>query len=114
MVLEGKRILVTGAEGFIGSHLVEHLCAAGHEVRAFVLYNSFNARGWLDHAALGASAQVVLGDVRDTQSVRAAMRDCQVVLHLAALIAIPYSYQAPESYLDTNVRGTMNVLQAAR
>ena len=114
MVLKGKRILVTGAEGFIGSHLVEHLAAAGHHVRALVLYNSFNSRGWLDHVPLGNSVETVLGDVRDPQSVRAAMRDCQVVLHLAALIAIPYSYQAPESYIETNIRGTMNVLQAAR
>lgn len=116
MRLDGKKILVTGSEGFIGSHLVEHLAASGHDVRAFVLYNSFNSRGWLDHAGIDArkNVEVVLGDVRDAQSVRGAMQGCDVVLHLAALIAIPYSYRAPESYVDTNVRGTLNVLQAAR
>ena len=114
MRLQGKKILVTGADGFIGSHLVEHLAAQGHDVRAFVLYNSLGSRGWLDSAQLGRNIEFVAGDVRDAQSVRAAMQGCQVVLHLAALISIPYSYQAPESYLDTNVRGTMNVLQAAR
>lgn len=114
MLLHDKRILVTGADGFIGSHLVEHLAKQGHAVRAFVLYNSLGSRGWLDSAQLGAGVEFIAGDIRDAQSVRAAMRGCQVVLHLAALISIPYSYQAPESYLDTNVRGTMNVLQAAR
>jgi NAD dependent epimerase/dehydratase len=112
--LNGKKILVTGADGFIGSHLVEHLAAQGHDVRAFVLYNSIGSRGWLDSAQLPPSVEFVAGDIRDAQSVRAATQGCQVVLHLAALISIPYSYQAPESYLDTNVRGTMNVLQAAR
>ena len=112
--LKHKRILVTGADGFIGSHLVEHLAAQGHDVRAFVLYNSFGSRGWLDSAQLARDVEFVAGDIRDAQSVRAATQGCQVVLHLAALISIPYSYQAPESYLDTNVRGTMNVLQAAR
>lgn len=114
MLLKDKKILVTGADGFIGSHLVEHLAAQGHEVRAFVLYNSIGSRGWLDSAQLPSSVEFVAGDIRDAQSVRAAMQGCQVVLHLAALISIPYSYEAPESYLDTNVRGTMNVLQAAR
>ena len=114
MLLKNKKVLVTGADGFIGSHLVEHLARQGHSVRAFVLYNSLGSRGWLDPAPLGANVEFVAGDIRDAQSVRAAVRDCQVVLHLAALISIPYSYQAPESYLDTNVRGTMNVLQAAR
>lgn len=114
MLLKNRKILVTGADGFIGSHLVEHLVGEGHDVRAFVLYNSFGSRGWLDSAQLARNVEFVAGDVRDMQSVRAAMQGCQVVLHLAALISIPYSYQAPESYLDTNVRGTMNVLQAAR
>lgn len=114
MRLDDKKILVTGADGFIGSHLVEHLAARGHAVRAFVLYNSLGSRGWLDSAPLGPNVEFFAGDIRDPQSVRAATRDCHVVLHLAALISIPYSYQAPESYLDTNVRGTMNVLQAAR
>lgn len=114
MLLKNKKILVTGADGFIGSHLVEHLAAQGHDVRAFVLYNSVGSHGWLDSAQLPASVEFVAGDIRDAQSVRAAVQGCQVVLHLAALISIPYSYRAPESYLDTNVRGTMNVLQAAR
>jgi len=114
VLLKNKKILVTGADGFIGSHLVEHLAAQGHDVRAFVLYNSVGSHGWLDSAQLPASVEFVAGDIRDAQSVRAAVQGCQVVLHLAALISIPYSYRAPESYLDTNVRGTMNVLQAAR
>lgn len=114
MQLSDKKILVTGADGFIGSHLVEHLATQGHEVRAFVLYNSVGSRGWLDSAPLPASVEFFAGDIRDAQSVRAAVQGCQVVMHLAALISIPYSYQAPESYLDTNVRGTLNVLQAAR
>ena len=114
MLLKNRKILVTGADGFIGSHLVEHLAGQGHDVRAFVLYNSFDSRGWLDSAQLARGVEFVAGDIRDAQSVRAAVQGCQVILHLAALISIPYSYQAPESYLDTNVRGTMNVLQAAR
>lgn len=114
MVLENKKILVTGADGFIGSHLVEHLAGKGYDVRAFVLYNSLGSRGWLDSASLDRKVEVVSGDIRDAQSVRTAVHGCQVVLHLAALISIPYSYHAPESFLDTNVRGTMNVLQAAR
>ena len=114
MLLKNRKILVTGADGFIGSHLVEHLVGHGHDVRAFVLYNSLGSRGWLESAQIARNVEFVAGDVRDVQSVRAAMQGCQVVLHLAALISIPYSYQAPESYLDTNVRGTMNVLQAAR
>lgn len=110
------KILVTGADGFIGSHLVEALVAEGCAVRALVLYNSFGHRGWLDslpEATLRA-IEVVAGDVRDRSCVRRAMSGCTVVLHLAALIAIPYSYQAPESYIDTNVKGTLNVLEAAR
>jgi NAD dependent epimerase/dehydratase len=114
VLLRNKKILVTGADGFIGSHLVEYLVGRGHDVRAFVLYNSFGSRGWLDSTQFAHDVEFVAGDIRDAQSVCAAMQGCQVVMHLAALISIPYSYQAPESYLDTNVRGTMNVLQAAR
>ena len=111
-----KRILVTGADGFIGSHLTETLVRAGHQVRAFVLYNSFNSWGWLDHAdrAVREQLDVFAGDIRDPHGVRTAMKDCDVVLHLAALIAIPYSYHSPDTYIDTNIKGTLNVLQAAR
>lgn len=111
-----ERILVTGADGFIGSHLTETLVRAGHKVRAFVLYNSFNSWGWLDHCApdIKANIEVVAGDIRDSFAVKSAMQGCDGILHLAALIAIPYSYQSPESYVDTNVKGTLNILQAAR
>jgi NAD dependent epimerase/dehydratase len=114
--MAAKKILVTGADGFIGSHLIEALVRAGHEVRAFVLYNSFNSWGWLDHCdpQLKGKFEVFAGDVRDFQSVVEGMRGCDAVLHLAALIAIPYSYYAPSSYVDTNVKGTLNVVQAAR
>src|SRR3990170_3090858 len=110
------RILVTGADGFIGSHLTEALVRAGHDVRAFVLYNSFNSWGWLDRCAedVRGKFEVVSGDIRDPYGVRAAVRGCDSVLHLAALIAIPYSYNSPDSYVDTNVKGTLNVVQAAR
>lgn len=111
-----SRILVTGADGFIGSHLTEALVRAGHEVRAFVMYNSFNSWGWLDRCAEDVRGQfeVFAGDVRDANGVGTAMRDCESVAHLAALIAIPYSYHSPASYVDTNVKGTLNVVQAAR
>jgi NAD dependent epimerase/dehydratase len=116
MALKKKKILVTGADGFIGSHLTEALVARGYEVRAFVLYNSFNSWGWLDHApiAIQKNLDVYSGDIRDPYGVKQAMTGCDAVLHLAALIAIPYSYQSPDSYIDTNVKGTLNVLQAAR
>lgn len=116
MKLQGKRILVTGADGFIGSHLTEHLVRCGHTVRAFVLYNSFNSWGWLDESAAEVrdGLDVFAGDIRDPHGVRAAMKDCDVVLHLAALIAIPYSYHSPDTYVDTNIKGTLNVVQAAR
>lgn len=116
MKLAGKRILVTGADGFIGSHLTEHLVRLGANVRAFVLYNSFNSWGWLDEVdpAVQKSIDVFAGDIRDPHGVRTAMRDCDVVMHLAALIAIPYSYHSPDAYVDTNVKGTLNVVQAAR
>jgi NAD dependent epimerase/dehydratase len=116
MDLSGKRILVTGADGFIGSHLVEALVRRGLDVRAFVFYNSFHSWGWLDRAdpAIRDGLDVFAGDVRDPHGVRTAMAGCQVVLHLAALIGIPYSYHSPDNYVDTNVRGTLNVVQAAR
>lgn len=110
----GKRVLVTGAGGFIGSHLAEALCEAGAEVRAMVHYNALGRWGWLDHSPLAGQMQVVAGDISDRESVQGAMKGCQIVFHLAALIAIPYSYQAPFSYVRTNVEGTLNVLQAAR
>jgi dTDP-glucose 4,6-dehydratase len=112
----GRRILVTGADGFIGSHLTEALIRAGFDVKAFVLYNSFNNWGWLDHCAADVRGQfeVFAGDIRDPYGVRAAMAGCDAVLHLAALIAIPYSYHSPETYVETNVKGTLNVVQAAR
>ena len=111
-----RKILVTGADGFIGSHLVEHLVRQGHDVRAFVLYNSFNSWGWLDSCApdVVGKFEVFAGDIRDPHGVRAAMQDCDVVLHLAALIGIPYSYHSPDTYVDTNIKGTLNVLQAGR
>ena len=112
--LRGKRVLVTGADGFIGSHLTEALVRAGIEVRAFVLYNSFNSWGWLDASDVRGRLDVFAGDVRDQNGVRAAMRDCDVVLHLAALISIPFSYHSPETFVDTNISGTLNVVQAAR
>jgi dTDP-glucose 4,6-dehydratase len=110
------RVLVTGADGFIGSHLTEALVRAGHDVRAFVFYNSFNSWGWLDHcdADVRGHFDVFAGDIRDSHGVRTAMQGRDVVMHLAALIAIPYSYHSPDTYVDTNVKGTLNVVQAAR
>jgi len=110
------KVLVTGADGFIGSHLTEELVKQGFDVRAFVMYNSFNSWGWLDHApkAIMDEVEVFSGDIRDPHGVKTAMRGCDVVLHLAALIAIPYSYHSPDTYIDTNIKGTLNVLQAAR
>jgi dTDP-glucose 4,6-dehydratase len=115
MNLRGKKILVTGAAGFIGSHLVESLVSQGYDVRAMVHYNALNSWGWLDTlpAPLRQDLEVVAGDIRDAHSVRGAVKGCGAVLHLAALIAIPYSYLAPDSYIDTNIKGTLNVLQAA-
>ena len=111
-----RRILITGADGFIGSHLTEALVRRGYEVRAFVLYNSFNTWGWLDHCAQDVRGQfdVFVGDIRDPHGVKEAMKGCDAVLHLAALIAIPYSYHSPDTYVDTNIKGTLNILQAAR
>ncbi len=107
---------MTGADGFIGSHLTERLVRAGFDIRAFVLYNSFGSWGWLDDCdpELKGRFEVFAGDVRDPYGVRAAMRGCDVVLHLAALVAIPYSYHSPETYVETNIKGTLNILQAAR
>ncbi len=111
-----KRILVTGADGFIGSHLVEELVKKGYQVRAFVLYNSFNTWGWLDTLDQEIMKQVEIfqGDIRDPHGVKEAMTGVDAVFHLAALIAIPFSYHSPDAYVDTNVKGTLNVLQAAR
>ncbi len=110
----GKRVLVTGAGGFIGSHLTERLVALGAEVRALVHYNALGSAGWLDHSPVRESAHVMAGDICDRDSVRRATEGREFVFHLAALIAIPYSYHAPESYIRTNIQGTLNVLQAAR
>ncbi|MEO0030550.1 MAG: hypothetical protein RIS94_308 [Pseudomonadota bacterium] len=116
MDLRNKKILVTGADGFIGSHLTQQLVEAGHDVRAFVCYNSFNSWGWIDTfpRELQKSIDIFSGDIRDPNGVRNAMRDVDVVFHLAALIAIPFSYHSPDTYVDTNVKGTLNVVQAAR
>lgn len=116
MKLEGKKVLVTGSDGFIGSHLVERLVVDGAEVRAMCLYNSQGSWGWLDEAPspVRSAIDVRLGDVRDAEWVSEACRGVDIVLHLAALIAIPYSYAAPRSFVETNVTGTLNVLEAAR
>lgn len=116
MTLAKKRVLVTGADGFIGSHLVETLLDEGCKVRAFVYYNSFNDWGWLDTLAPDKLKQIEIfsGDIRDPNGVRTAMKDIDIVFHLAALIAIPFSYHSPDAYIDTNVKGTLNIVQAAR
>ncbi len=115
-MLKGKKILITGSEGFIGSHLAEYLIKNDADVRCFVLYNSFNSWGWLDsfEPELKRSLDVFTGDIRDPNGVRAAMKGVDIVLHLAALIAIPYSYHSPDTYIDTNIKGTLNIVQAAR
>lgn len=114
--MKGKKILVTGADGFIGSHLTETLVLEGYDVRAFVYYNSFNSNGWLDTLLpeVKSKIQIFAGDIRDPNGVRKSMEDIDVVFHLAALIAIPFSYHSPDSYVDTNVKGTLNVMQSAR
>ena len=111
-----KKILVTGADGFIGSHLTESLLEKGYEVKAFTMYNSFNTWGWLDTFPKEKLNQIEIftGDVRDPNGVKEAMKGVDGVFHLAALIAIPFSYHSPDSYVDTNIKGTLNVLQAAR
>lgn len=116
MNLQGKRILVTGAAGFIGSHLAEELLRRGHEIRAFVRYNSSNSWGWLETLPheIRTGLDVFAGDIRDPYGVRQAVKGCDVVMHLASLIAIPYSYHSPDTYVDTNIKGTLNILQAVR
>lgn len=111
-----EKVLVTGADGFIGSHLTEALVKRGYEVRAFVFYNSFNTWGWLDDEPedIMRHVEIFQGDIRDPNGVREAMKGCKAVFHLAALIAIPFSYHSPDTYVDTNIKGTLNVLQAAR
>ena len=111
-----KKILVTGADGFIGSHLTEQLVREGYDVKAFVLYNSFNSWGWIDESPVEIKKEldVFAGDIRDAHGVKTAMEGCDAVLNLAALIAIPYSYHSPDTYVDTNVKGALNVVQAAR
>ena len=113
---EIMRALVTGADGFIGSHLVEELVEEGYKVRAFVYYNSFNSWGWLEtlEKKILDNVEIFLGDIRDPHGVKKAMKGCDVVFHLAALIAIPFSYYSPDIYIDTNIKGTLNILQAAR
>ncbi len=116
MELKGKKVLITGADGFIGSHLVERLLNEGAIVKAFVYYNSFNSWGWLDTFSKEklARLEVFTGDIRDPYGVKSAMQGRDVVFHLAALIAIPYSYHSPDSYVDTNIKGTLNIIQAAK
>jgi Nucleoside-diphosphate-sugar epimerases len=111
-----RKILVTGSDGFIGSHLTEELVKRGYKVRAFVCYNSFNTWGWLDTLSdeILSNVEIFQGDIRDSNGVRTAMMGCDAVFHLAALIAIPYSYHSPDAYVDTNIKGTLNVLQASR
>jgi len=111
-----KKVLVTGAAGFIGSHITEALVQAGYDTKAFVFYNSSSSWGWLDHCVSEVKGQfeVFAGDIRDPHGVRKSMEGCDAVLHLAALIGIPYSYHSPDTYVDTNIKGTLNVVQAAR
>ena len=111
-----KKVLVTGSDGFIGSHLVEELLDQNFQIKAFCLYNSFNSWGWLDSIPQKKlnEIEIISSDVRDYNSVKKAMKGCDVVIHLAALIAIPYSYDSPESYIETNIKGTLNVIQAAK
>lgn len=116
MIGKRKKVLVTGADGFIGSHLVEELLTQNYDVKAFCYYNSFNTWGWLDTFPKEKldKIEIFTGDVRDPNGVRAAMQGCDIVYHLAALIAIPYSYHSPDSYVDTNIKGTLNIVQAAK
>ena len=116
MQLKDKKVLVTGADGFIGSHLVEELVREGCKVKAFCFYNSFNSWGWLDSLPKDVlkEVEVIMGDVRDPNGTREAVKKTEIIFHLAALIAIPYSYHAPDNYVDTNIKGTLNLLQASR
>lgn len=111
-----KKVMITGADGFIGSHLTEKLIDEGYKVKAFVYYNSFNSWGWLDTLPKEklAKIEIFAGDIRDPNGVRTAMKDVDIVFHLAALIAIPFSYHSPDSYVDTNIKGTLNIIQAAK
>ena len=109
-----KKVLITGADGFIGSHLTELLLERGYQVRALAYYNSFNSWGWLEELPSNSQLEIVTGDVRDAHFVKEIMNGTDTVFHLAALIAIPYSYHAPDSYVDTNIKGTLNICQAAK
>ncbi len=111
-MLKGKKVLVTGADGFIGSHLVEMLYKEGCEIRALSYYNSFNYWGWLEDVFCRDDIEIISGDIRDPHFCKDITRDRDIVFHLAALIAIPYSYKAPDSYIDTNIKGTLNICQA--
>lgn len=116
MHLAHKKILVTGADGFIGSHVCQSLVQSGYDVRALIMYNSLNSWGWLDYVPkdIQNSLEIFPGDIRDPYRVNKAVTGCNVIIHLAALVAIPYSYHSPDSYVDTNIKGTLNILQAAR
>ncbi|MFC1821660.1 NAD-dependent 4,6-dehydratase LegB [Thermodesulfobacteriota bacterium] len=116
MNLQGKKVLITGADGFIGSHLTEALVRLGAKVRAFVFYNSFNSWGWLDHSPkeIINELNIFTGDIRDPYGVKKAVEGIDIVFHLAALITIPFSYHSPETYVDTNIKGTLNVMQAGK
>lgn len=116
MNIKNKKVLVTGSDGFIGSHLTEALVKMGCDVRALVYYNSFNSWGWLDDSPeeIKKELDVFAGDIRDSYGMKKAMKGCDIIFHLAALIAIPYSYHSPDTYVDTNIKGTLNILQAAR
>ena len=114
--MNSKKVIVTGADGFIGSHLVEDLVSKGYKVRAFCLYNSLGSYGWLENIDqnIRDEIEIVLGDIRDPLCVKEALKNNDIVFHLAALISIPYSYVAPKSYIETNILGTLNILQAAK
>lgn len=114
MGTNNKKVLVTGAGGFIGSHLTEKLCVSGYAVKAIVHYNSRNSWGWLDSSKYKGRIEIISGDIRDADIVRHAMRNVEMIFHLAALIGIPYSYHSPEAYVETNIKGSLNILQAAK
>ena len=114
MMWSNLEVLVTGAGGFIGSHLSEHLVKLGAKVRSFVRYNSSGTLGWLEESCCRGEIEIIRGDIRDRDSILSAVKGCDLVFHLAALVGIPYSYVAPDSYVDTNIKGTLNICQAAR